>query len=308
MSFEAILINTLMLLALGVPAFLLAKFKLVSSSAVKPLSIILLYVCQPFMLLKSFWTLEYQPDLLINILLSIAFSVACTILVWIVSLFVFHKKNLSDDKIYQFASMFSNCGFFGLPFLAALIPDNGYVILYASMYIVVFNVLSWTLGIYILTGDKKFVSLKKAFLNPAVVSVIIGIPLFMLNVKMPSQVIDFASYWSMMTSPLAMSVVGIRLADMPFSLLVKDGKAFAASGLRLVVSPLIMWVILLVVGVSDANLFNSMIIASAMPVATTTVVFAELYAPESSAGVTSMLLSTVLCVVTVPLICMLTLI
>ena len=100
---------------------------------------------------------------------------------------------------------------------------------------------------------------------------------------------------------------GSQWKGIPMSI-VKDGKAFAASGLRLVVSPLIMWVILLVVGVSDANLFNSMIIASAMPVATTTVVFAELYAPESSAGVTSMLLSTVLCVVTVPLICMLTLI
>ena len=76
MSFDTVVINTLLMLALGVPGFILAKIKMLDSNAIKPLSNILLYVCVPFMILKSFLTIEYQPQLLTNILLALLFSFA----------------------------------------------------------------------------------------------------------------------------------------------------------------------------------------------------------------------------------------
>ena len=54
MSFETVAINTLLMLALGVPGFILAKIKMLNDKAIKPLSNLLLYVCVPFMILKSF--------------------------------------------------------------------------------------------------------------------------------------------------------------------------------------------------------------------------------------------------------------
>ena len=70
----------------------------------------------------------------------------------------------------------------------------------------------------------------------------------------------------------------------------------------------LMWGILMIFGVSDADLFNAMVISAAMPVAATTVVFAEMFTDDSSAAVTTMLLSSVLCVVSIPIVAMIMLI
>lgn len=308
MSFETVVINTLLMLALGVPGFVLAKIKMIDSKAIKPLSNILLYVCVPFMILKSFLTIEYQPQLLGNILLALLFSFASTLLIMVIALLVFHNKKVVGQKIYQIACMFSNCGFFGLPFLAALFPGNDHVILYASMYIIVFNLATWTLGIFILTGDKKYISLKKALANPAIIFSAIGFVLFLCKVSIPTPAITFSNFWSTMTSPLSMTVTGIRLADMSAKTLVADWRAYVVCGLRLLVAPALTWCMLSLCGITDANLFNTLVIACAMPVAATTVVFAEAFTPQPQAGATTMLLSTTLCIATIPIVCMLFLI
>lgn len=304
MAFDNVVINTLMLLALAVPGFVLTKLKMLGSGAVKPLSNLLMYVCMPFMVLKSFLTLRYEPDLLVNILFALLFSVACTLLIMLVAMAVFCKKQLPGRQTYRLACMFSNCGFFGLPFLAAVFPDNGYVILYASMYIIVFNLLTWTLGIFMLTGDKKYISFKNAVLNPALIFAVMGFVPFIAGWTVPSYCINFANFWSTMTSPIAMTVTGIRLAQMHVKTLVSDWRAYVASAIRLLGAPAVMWCLAMICGITDANLINAMILAAAMPVAATTVVFAEAYTPDDApAAVTTMLLSTVLCVLTIPLVC-----
>ena len=308
MTFDTVIINTLLLLALGVPGFILAKLKMLDNKAIKPLSNVLLYVCVPFMILKSFLTIEYQPQLLTNILLALVFSLASTLLIMVVALVVFKNKKAVGQKIYHFACMFSNCGFFGLPFLSALFPGNDHVILYASMYIIVFNIATWTLGIFILTGDKKYMSVKKALANPAIIFSAIGFVLFLCKVNVPTIAINFSNFWSTMTSPLSMTVAGIRLACMPTKTLVSDWRAYVACGLRLLVAPALTWCMLTLLGISDQNLFNTLVIACAMPVAATTVVFAEAFTPKPESSVTCMLLSTILCMVTIPIVCMLFLI
>ena len=308
MTFDTVVINTLLLLALGVPGFILAKIKMLDNKAIKPLSNILLYVCVPFMILKSFLTIEYQPQLLTNILLALVFSLASTLLIMVVALVVFSNKKVVGQKIYHFACMFSNCGFFGLPFLAALFPGNDHVILYASMYIIVFNLATWTLGIFVLTGDKKYMSVKKALANPAIIFSAIGFVIFLCKFNVPTSAINFSNFWSTMTSPLSMTVAGIRLAYMPSKTLVSNWRAYVVCGLRLLVAPAITWCMLTLCGISDANLFNTMVIACAMPVAATTVVFAEAFTSQPESSVTCMLLSTVLCMITIPIVCMLFLI
>ena len=70
-----------------------------------------------------------------------------------------------------------------------------------------------TLGVYMLTGDKKYISVKKALVNPALIFSVIGFVLFVLKVSVPEAVITFSDFWSTMTSPVAMTVTGMRLAE-----------------------------------------------------------------------------------------------
>jgi len=308
MSFDTVVVNTLLMLALGVPGFILSKIKMLDSRAIKPLSNLLLYVCVPFMILKSFLTIEYKAELLSNILLALLFSFVSTLLIMFVALVVFSNKKVVGQKIYQIACMFSNCGFFGLPFLAALFPGNDHVILYASMYIIVFNLVTWTLGIFILTGDKKYISVKKALSNPAIIFSAIGFVVFLCKISIPVPVVTFSNFWSTMTSPVAMTVTAIRLAEMPAKTLVSDWRAYVVCLLRLLIAPALTWCMLMLIGISDVDLFNTLVIACAMPVAATTVVFAEAFTPQPEASTTCMLLSTVLCILTIPVVSVLFLI
>ena len=105
MSFETVVINTLLMLALAVPGFVLAKIKMIDSKAIKPLSNILLYVCVPFMILKSFLTIEYQPQLLGNILLALLFSFASKLLIMVVALLVFKVLRSNSVREVQWLNM-----------------------------------------------------------------------------------------------------------------------------------------------------------------------------------------------------------
>ena len=90
-------------------------------------------------------------------------------------------KDEDKIKIVKYLSTFSNCGFMGLPFLQSLFTDaslQSELMIYCAVIIAVFNVLNWTFGVYILTGDKKQISFKKVIINPVIIAVIISLVLF----------------------------------------------------------------------------------------------------------------------------------
>ena len=56
---------------------------------------------------------------------------------------LFSKKN-KDRGIMRFACGFSNAAYMGFPLIQALFGAEG--ILYASVYVTVYNILLWTVG------------------------------------------------------------------------------------------------------------------------------------------------------------------
>lgn len=300
MSFATVAINVLLLVAMCVPAYILRKLKVINSSAIAPLVSILIFVTQPFVLGRSFLESNFDASLGINILISLGLSAFVTLLFYFVGRVVFIKQT-QRDRIMQFASMFGNCGYMGLPLLAALFPSNQTVILYASMYVIVFNILSWTIGLYVLTGDKKYMSIKKGLVNPATIAVAICCPFFFFSVNLPTQILGFVATIGNMTTPISMFIVGIRLAEIKLGTLFTDIKVYLASSLKLLLMPLAMFLMLSLLSVNDPNLFNTFIIVAAMPCAAITVVFSEKFTDDSVSAVKVMLFSTVLSIATIPL-------
>ena len=59
-----------------------------------------------------------------------------------------------------------------VPLQTAILGSLG--VFYGSAYVVVFTVLSWTLGVYIMTRARHCLAIKPIFCNPGTISVIVA--------------------------------------------------------------------------------------------------------------------------------------
>lgn len=299
-----------LLLAMAIPGFLIAKTKLINNSqAISVISVLLLYVCQPFVTVHAFLNTTASPAILINV--AAVFVIATILyvaLIFIGKAIFFWEKDLSARGIFAYAGTFGNAGYMCIPFLQILMPGNTEIILYASSAVVAFNLVAWSLGSYTLTGDKSFIKIKKIIFNPPTLTFILVLPLFIFNinfVRFPALqgIGKIASSFNNLIGPLAMTLLGIKFAEMPLKLTFLDRRVYIASAVKLILSPVIALCLTLLAGLfMDISAIRLNVIAvAAMPSATNLMMFTALFKKDTALAARLTLISTLLSIVTVPL-------
>lgn len=320
-DFFTVFITVLSLVVLAVPGFILKKCKLLPENATKVLTSVLLFIAQPFLTFMSFQKTEYHSSVLLNMLIMAGLALAVHLIMVVIVLLIFGKKGSENEKIrvVRFASVFGNCGFLGLPFLQSMFDGKGEILIYGAVIVAIFNLLSWTVGIYLITGDKKFVSFKKAVLNPPFIALLISLPLFMILKKPLSSIGESGTALNTvfvklkesfnlladMVTPLSMTILGIRLAEMDVKQVFTNKPVYASSVLKLVVMPLIAFGIVCLLPSLAIEVRVTLFFIMSMPTATQTLLFSEQYGGEPYTASSAVLLNTVLCVLTIPLISLL---
>lgn len=314
-----IFLTVAFLLVLTVPCFILVKMKFLGRGAESALSAIVLYVCQPLMLFTSFQKAEYSADILVNMAITAALAVAVHALMFaVVTLCIRGGAEDKKKRVLKFTAMFSNCGYMGIPFLQMLYGDNGEILVYAGVVIGVFNIFAWTLGAYMMTGDKKSLSVKKAVLNPNIIGLALGVIAFIafkkplaslasdgtfldgVLKKLSRSLIFFAD----MVTPLSMSVIGMKLAGSSFKKVFTDGGAYFSALFKLVVMALAATVCVAFLPVSQ-TVKNVVFFTLSMPSATMSVLLAVNCDGDADSATDCVILSTILSVASVPLVYML---
>ena len=194
-----------------------------------------------------------------------------------------------------------------MPVLQFLFPDAHDAIAYSAVFIVSLNLMGWTVGSYMLTGDKRHVSLKRALVNPQTVTLVISLPLFFAGVSesdLPETVNTIIGYLADMTAPLCMIILGMRFALAPLVQLFKDYRVYIASFVKILVFPLMVYLVLMPFEM-DEMLRVSLVLLSGMPAATINLNLAELYGADQTTAANSILMSTVLSIVTIPVLMLL---
>lgn len=305
------------LLAFAVPGFAVRKANLVRTESMYSLSNILLYVCQPLLIIKSFTVGAITPtkEILLNFLYVFLFSLVAMLLTFLVAT-VFFQKTERDKKrkdIFVFISIFSNCGFVGIPFVEMFTEGDSQAVMYIIIFNAVFNILLWTLGAYLITQDKKQISIKKALINPCTIGTVIGFFLFIfpkINIFAMPSVKEFQQivvYTGNMTAPLSMMIVGIRLAELSPKKLFCDKGIYFSSLFRLIIAPLVTYLLILpfkswgVFG-NDVYLLLAPVIAMAMPPAASIVAFAEKFDGEKETAAAAYATGTILSLFTLPVV------
>ena len=301
-TFKIAFFNVLISLIYMIPGFILCKTKKAVANHLSTMSAILIYVCSPCMIVSSFLSLDYSLTNLLYMGLFFVVSFIVQLLFLLLVFLVFKKKfHISKYRMLTIGSVLGNCGFFGLPLIKALLPQNPEVACYSSIYVISMNLLVFTAGIYCLTQDKKYISLKAAIMNPTFFSILVAIPLYIFSAseRLPDLAKDSIGLLGKMTTPMCMFILGIRLGTMDFKRLFTNSIVYFACIGKLIVFPLFAYACVFFLPL-PAPFKASILILAATPCASIILNLAEIHGKEQEMSANCILLSTILCILTIP--------
>lgn len=276
------------------------KTGLFTRSTGKKTTDLLFHIILPVAVVKSFLVMERTPERMQGLGLTLLFAVLTHLIAIGLGTLVFRDRS---DKmlrgLYRYALVFTNAAFLALPLAQSVIGDEG--VFYCSVYVGVFNAFAFTYGIYEISGHKARVGVKKVILNPGMISLLIGVPLFLLQPTLPALVMKPVELIASINSPLAMIVFGTFLAHADFKRIFTNRKVYIISFFGLLVIPILMLGIYKLCGI-DGNMRIALVISASAPVATNTAMYAAKYDGDTAVASEVVAGSSVLSILTMPLV------
>ncbi len=279
-----------LLMALG---FFLDRRGFISEKTVRDLGGILLKVVIPCVIVRS-CLVAYSGQRLLQLLQSALLAVIAMTIAMLVSWFVFGKRH----RIENFSSAFSNAGFIGIPLAQAVIGEDGAFFIAALIAMV--NFFQWTYGVYVITDDRNSMAPKVVLKNPVVISIVVGVLLFVLRVPIPAIVTSALTQIGNMNTPVAMILMGTYLAKLPWKQLL-DKRAYLCVLFRLIVIPLLTLLAFRLIPINNEEVKIAVFLAAITPVGANVCIFANQYNSDYKLSVVTVCLSTILSIATIPL-------
>lgn len=284
-------------LLIGVGA-LCAKTGIIKEVAIKSCSDLVLIVVAPCVIIQSFQR-PFDAAMLKGLGLACLIALSIHIVTILLAHLLLHDPVAARERVLRVGAVLSNAGFMSLPLQNALLGEDG--VFYGAAYVAIFNLILWSYGLVEMSGSRQNLSPRKLILNPGVLSLAIGLMLFLARITLPTVLASPMGHLAALNTPLPMLIIGFYLADTDLKAALRDWRSYAAIGLRLLVVPLTALGILYLCGVRG-TLLVSMIIAASAPVAASTTMFATKYDCDTGLSVNLVSLSTLLSLITMPLI------
>lgn len=300
---SAVVFNEVIILFLiMVVGFAAKKFNIINDETRRKLSEMLIYITMPCLIIISF-NFEFSKEMLYNACIVLIFAAGIHIFSILLGMLIYNRYPYDVKKVLKFITVYTNCGFMGLPVLEGLFGKQG--VFYGSIYNAVFNISVWTNGIMIFTGNKASGTLKRALINPGIIAVIMGMAIFLFSAELPYPLFKALEMVGSMTTPVSMIIIGSFLADSDFKKIFSGFDVYYGSAVRLVLIPVVTLVVLKIIGLRE-DLLGPCVTLVAMPAAANTVIFAEMYGGDTELASRCIAISTLLSVITIPLVVMFT--
>lgn len=297
------IITLFLLIVIG---YIAKKVRFVESDIKKHISSLVLNVTLPLYIFTAM-QFDFSKDVLKEtgqlVIISFIFYAAVTAFSFLYAK-GFKLKDMKKD-VFQYVIIFSNVGYMGYPIMNEIAGEKGRF--YAAIYNLSFNILTWTLGVYIMSRHKNSLerpSVKERLLhvvNPSLIAVILGFICFVTSFKIPVLFLDTFRSVGSVTTPLSMMFIGIILAEITFKDLIGDWSLFIVSFVRLLLTPLITYFVLKTLGFSDLVLVIPVVL-SAMPAAANTAIVASRYENDYKMASKLIFITTLLSILTIPII------
>lgn len=292
-------INQIMVLFFTIIVGFIARKKgIISEEMSNGLTDILVNITLPFMLVSSF-NYDNSMDMLRTSGIIFVISLLVHISLFIISKFLYHKYPASIKNVLRFITIFSNSGFMGYPVAESVYGKLG--IFYSAIYNIPINIMVWTIGIMLFTGERDLKSIKKAILNPGIIAIFVGLILYVFSIRLPVPVFKTFETIGSMTTPLSMILIGTMLANMKLKDMISGFSLYYSAAARLIAAPLAVLFILKALGLSGMMLGIPVLI-TAMPGAANAVIFSNKFGGDSKFASKCVFFTTLLSSFTIPLI------
>lgn len=306
-TFNNLFVNVLMFALLMIPGFIMGKRRRIDSDAVHSFGNLLSDVAMPALVFFKLLETDIRKIAPLGLLCSALLPVGVVGLVSLLSVPVFSKqKDPMQNPVSRFCSVYSNCGFLGIPLASAMYPDQPEITLYVSIFNVVSTFLLLSFGARTLSGTKGKVHIWRFLLQPITVCIAVGTMMSFLGVgqRIP-EVVTYASTLSQLTTPLSMTVLGFQLSGLRVKKMLTHPYVYLTAFLKLIVSPLVALGLLLLLnllpGVSVCSeVAVGMCIATAVSTAASAPALSGQYGLDGEYAASLTLGNTLLCALTLP--------
>ena len=298
MVYAGIIFQQLIVLTIYViVGYVLCRCRLLTEEGTKSIANLLLYILLPCVIVNSFCK-EASREQTLDMLTALGLSAVLLLLAMAVSYLLFRR-----NPVDNFSASFSNVGFMGVPLISAVLGEKA--VFYIAGMVAMLNILQWTYGQRLLAGNRTDMKLKKLLFNPLIVAFAIGLLLYFLQVKLPAQLQTCVQAFAACNSPVAMVLLGGYLSSVPLRRIFTTGSAYWATLARLLLIPLLSALLLAALPGVDPAIRLALLIAASTPVGTNVAVFAQRTGHSYSRAVILICQSTLFCLVTMPLVILL---
>lgn len=273
--------------------YILQRRRMISQEGCSAFSTLRVYVILPCVIISSFFR-ETTAEATFQLAISFLLAIALLGLSMALSYLLFRKRPIDN-----FSSCFSQAGFTGIPLISSILgPDAIFLV---AAFVSLQNILQWTYGMPLLLPKTK-TKLTTILKNPLVVSLMIGIVVYLLPIQLPDSLNSCISGITKCNTPLSMIVLGYYLAEVPFKELFCNPSIYAVSIARLLVIPVVTLAVLALIPNIGTDFKLALLIVASCPVGINVAIYAKRAGGDYHRASVSICQSAVLSLITLPFI------
>ncbi|MBR5618850.1 MAG: AEC family transporter [Clostridia bacterium] len=276
------------------------KTHLFTEKTAKACTDLLFYVITFSVIVQSFLSMDSTPENTRGLLTAVGCGILMHFTAALIAFPFFRRGDRAKNAVFNYGAVFGNCGYMALPLANAVLGQEG--VFFCSAVIVSFQISSFTYGVYLMSGDgqeKRSFDWKKIILNPGVLAVFAGLPLYFLRIHLPEVLSQPLGYLASMNTPLAMLIFGTYLANTKFRSMFRETKILFVALCKLILVPLAMLGIYCLFGIRG-TLLSALILSASAPSANNTVLFAAKYNKDTGLAAQTVSAVSLVSIVTMP--------
>lgn len=293
------MIQLFLIIGLG---YVLYLVNIIDKDLNKKLTTLILNVTTPAMILASVFNStsnQSQSDVIFVFGIAIVTYILLPMIGYVIAKIIRAPKE--QLGVYIFMNVFSNVGFMGFPVMKAIFGDDA--VFFTAIFNMLFSLVLFSVGRAIMNfGGKEKVKIElKSFITPGIICSILAILFYFTGIVLPDVIVSTLNMVGDMTTPIAMLIIGSTLATIPLKDVFTDIRVYVFTLVKQVIFPIIIYPVLNLI-IKDPLILGVTLIVLSMPVGNSVVLFATEYGKDASLGAKSIFMTTLLSILTIPLI------
>lgn len=309
--------------------FLLRRTNIINEHGKKVINSIIMWVAIPCMAFCAFMS-DFREEEFVSNILILVFDFVFYLIAILLSYLIFCRVDKSKRKIIAIFVSIGQLTFVSTPILKAIYSNNvSDVLIPASLMTIAFRFMTYIYA-YITISEVKMTketvgkTLKSIFLTPIMICMFTGLLIWLIQNHIWQVEVNGVSYGFLridktcpalykifqfgdsMATPTCMLMIGVTLGESDFLCAIKNKLAWLIAFLRTILVPLVILALCLVLQATHLFSFNeyqlaALVIGNGAPVGAVVAAYCVNFKKEAYLASDSIFLSTIFCVISIPL-------